>query len=207
MSGNGFPPGAVTSDEPTARVKVAFPPELFDGFKAITVQPFTEVNSKLGRQYQASFFQPALAAGSSADIVIIVGSSPMVFKDIQVSFDSTLVSAQIFRGPTYSGGSPINIYNMNDEQAVAPVASLLGGVTTTATGTAVGPEIYSLGGEGIGNRTIGSVFQGSGVERILWPGETYLYRITNKDATLPSRITGVATWYQGPLSVNVGLEE
>lgn len=194
-----------SSDEETARLKVSVNEQLFDGIKALTVQSFSEVNSKLGTQYEASFYLGALAGQASVDIVIIVGSDPIAFKEIQLLFDNPLISTQIFRGPTYSDGSPITVYNLNDEQAVSGTASLIGGVNTTVVGTPVGPKIYSLGSEGIGNRTIGAVSQGTGVERILWPGATYLYRVTNETLATPTRISGVATWYQGPLSTQTPL--
>lgn len=206
MSGAGQPRGVLTSEGDNARLKIALPPEIFDSVKAITVQPFTEANSKLGTQYETSFYNPSVSAGANADIVIIVGDDPILIKEVSVEFDCTVISSQVFRAPTYTGGTALDVFNFNDEMAVPGTASLLAGATVTDPGTAVGSKIYSLGSEGQGNRRIASVSQRTGVERVLWPGATYLFRITNED-NADSQIAGVATWYQGPLSTQTELVE
>jgi hypothetical protein len=69
-------------------------------------------------------------------------------------------------------------------------------------GSAVSPQIVSIGTENLGNRAVSSVAGGVGVERVLEAGATYCYRITNLDTVNASAIAGIATWYQGPLSVD-----
>ena len=192
--------------EGVRRVKTSLPEELFDGVKAITVQPFTEVNSKLGTQYEAAIYAGAVAAGASVDIVLQVGDQPILMKEIGIGFNVDEISAQWFRGPTYTGGDPVAAYNLNDELAVPEDVTILGLPTVSDTGTAVSPLIHSLGSEGTGNRRISNVSQRTGVERVLWNNATYLFRITNENA-VAAKVSGLATWYQGPLSTQTPLEQ
>lgn len=186
------------------RYSPGYDPRTIDGSKAVTTQPFTELNSKRGVQYVASFFIPSLATGGIADLAFQVGDDPVLLKDIQTQFNSELVSIQFFKSPVgVSGGTPVVIYNMNDANAVSPTSTITSGVSVTSPGVAIGPREYSIGTENIGNRAVSTSTKGEGVERILDAGETYLFRLINEDTTNPSVISSLATWYQGPLSVNL----
>lgn len=178
-------------------------PRVVDGNKAFTVQSFSELNSKRGTQYEAAFYLASLAAGASVDLAFVIGAGRVLIKDISVQFDSAEIATQLFRAPTYTGGSALGVYSMNDQDAVAGTVSVLSGVTTSSPGVAVGPQIRSLGSEAVGNRAQSSFAGGVGVERVLRANATYLYRVTNTDPTNATRIAGVSTWYQGPLSVDV----
>lgn len=203
----GIPSDAMTSDKPgTRRFKSSINEQMIDGDKALTVQPFTELNSKSGAQYEAAFYIASLAAGSNSDVVIIVGDQPVSIKDVLVGFNCEEISTQVFIAPTYTGGTPLAVYNFNDEQAVPDDVTVLAGVVTTATGTPVSPQLHSLGSEGQGNRRISALSDNHGIERILWNNSTYLFRITNRD-DIATKITGFATWYQGPLSTMTELEQ
>lgn len=180
-----------------------FDPRVVDGNKAITSQSFTELNSKTGRQYEASFYDDALAASGVADIAFEVGDDPVLMKDVAIQFTSLVISLQVFKGPTFTGGNAITIYNMYEGGAVSPTSTVTGNVSTSDAGTPISPTEYSLGATAQGNRLISSGAGGVGVERVLSAGETYLFRITNEDDTNASMIAGLATWYQGPISVNI----
>lgn len=49
----------------------------------------------------------------------------------------------------------------------------------------------------------GTYTRDAGVERVLEAGATYLFRLINEDTSNTSAITSTATWYQGPLSVDL----
>jgi hypothetical protein len=62
-----------------------YDPRTIDGNKAVTTQPFTELNSKRGVQYEAAFYLASLAASGVTNIIIAVGASnPVLIKDIQL---------------------------------------------------------------------------------------------------------------------------
>lgn len=183
----------------------AFPfsdPRVIDGHKAFTVQPFTELNSKRGTQYEAAFYSAALAAGASLDLVIVIGTGRILVKSVQTQFDGLSMTSQVFKGPIYTGGVALPIFNMNDEDAVPGTVALLGGATVSNPGTAVGSLTHSLGSDGLGNRALSSLASGAGVERVFSENATYLYRLQNTSAA-PMRLASVVSWYQGPISVEI----
>ncbi len=137
----------------TYRYSPGYDPRTIDGIKAVTTQSFSELNSKTGRQYEASFYLASLAVSTSTDIIIQIGASnPVLIKDINVQFNSQRIGAQLFVGPSFTGGSAIDVYNLNDDGAVADDITLLAGATVSVTGTAVSPQIVTLGTENLGNR-------------------------------------------------------
>lgn len=172
------------------------------GQSAVVIQPYTEVNSKTGRQYEAAFYSASLATSTALYLIIEVGDEPVAVKDVNIQFNSERLSQQIFEGPTYVGpGTELTVYNFRDQAAVADDVVIRSGITPSDDGTAVGPKIYSLGTEGQGNRTVASINQRIGVERILEANTTYALKIINEDGTNASEIAGVATWYQGGLDL------
>lgn len=180
-----------------------YDPRTIDGLKAITTQSFSELNSKLGTQYEASFYNPSLAASGDQYIVIVVGDGHIIFKDIALQFDSEVISVQFFSGPTYTGGTEIDVFNMHSGEPVPNDVTLLGGATVTDEGTPISAVETSIGSQGAGNRAVAVSAQGAGAERILEPNSTYLFKLTNVDTVNAAAVAGIATWYQGPLSVDI----
>lgn len=185
------------------RYASGYDPRTIDGNKAVTTQPFTELNSKRGVQYEAAFYLAALPTGESVDIIFSIGSSnPVLIKSVVVQFESDEISTQLFVGPSYTGGAEIPVYNLNDAGAVVDDVVVVSGATVSDTGLAVGPEIRTLGAApGFLTQGLINVGMAAGVERVLAANADYLYRITNTDGAT-TRIAGIATWYQGPLSVD-----
>lgn len=180
--------------------------QVYDGNKAITIQGFTELNSKLGNQFEASFLAEGIAPDANVDLIFQVGSSDdVLIKDIIAEFNSDQVQTMLYKNPTFTGGTAIDIYNLNERDGKPEDVIILGGATVTDTGTQVAPTITSLGSTEVGNRVVSTAGLTSGAERVLAKGVSYLYRITNTGAA-NSDISGVATWYQGPLSTQTTLE-
>lgn len=172
------------------------------GNQAITTQSFTELNSKLGSQFEAAFYSGGIPAGASVFLSFEVGASADVLvKDIDVQFNSELISSTLFVDPVFSGGSAIQAYNFKDSSSMPADVILLGAVVPSSNGTQISPEIVSIGSTATGNKTISAVGLGTGIERVLSKGSTYLYRITNL-ASSAVDVAGVVFWYQGPLSVD-----
>lgn len=196
-----------SASEVLARIKVALAEQLFDGNKAITAQSFLELNCKTGNQWETSRYNPAMPANSVTDTVIATGSEYVLVKDLIINFDSLLFGVQWFKGTTYTGGTPRTIYNMRDDAGTVPGVQLLDGATVTSIGTAVGPMIHALGTETSGNRRTTPFTPQLGIERVLSPNSVYAFRSSNLDAVNPSRVSSIATWYEGPLSTDTPLEQ
>lgn len=170
------------------------------GLKAMVVQPFTEAHSKKGNQFESAFYQETLTSGSNADLIITTGVYPLSVKGIELQFNNELISSQLFVNPSYTGGVSLGVFPMRDGSTVTPLTSIEAGVVVSATGTAVSPQIYSLGSTVSGNKVMGTLGLSDGIERVLEANSTYLYRITNED-TASTSLSGIATWYEGQLDL------
>jgi len=173
------------------------------GQEAFVTEPFTSNNSKTGSQFLGSIYLPTLAAGAALDIIVVVGDYNILMKDILNEFESAGLSTQWFRDPVYTGGTAQTIYNYNDENANPQDFSIIAGATVSSAGTPVGPQVHSLGTTSLGNRGVVRETFAAGVERVLWKNSVYMYRIINEDTTGPTRLVTTATWYQGPLTIEL----
>lgn len=177
--------------------------EMLTGVAAITTQPYTEVNSKFGVQWELSFYSPALVASTGvAYVAIETGAKYVIIKDIKSTFTSDTIATDLFKGSTYTGGSVIPYYNLRDDSPVAGLVTFKGGITGVTLNTQVSPSIVHLGTVSSGNRTVSSITGGFGVERILMPNSVYVYRIRNLSSTTPSDVSGIVTWYEGITDYN-----
>lgn len=168
---------------------------LYLGTRAITQQNYVEANVKNGVQFESSSGHVVLAAGANHDVVFITGDKPVIIKGRIMKFNGVLLSTRIYRAPTYTGGTPAAVYNLNDIDPVASTVQLLFGATVTDAGTEFGAPTFELGSSGLGNEQT-SVYSFSGIERVLRPNTAYLQRTTNLDG-VNQTIVGSLTWYEG----------
>lgn len=168
----------------------------FVGLRAPTIQFYTEANVKNGLQFEASFDNPGVEATTGqVNAIFITGAKPVIVKARIIDFTGKKIRASVYRTPTYTGGTPIPIYNLNDIGPVTTTVSVLSGATITAPGTQFGAPNTVYGSDLQGNSVQGT-FAVTGQERILRPNTTYLLRIENLGDT-PSNIAGYLTWYEG----------
>lgn len=202
------PSDLLTSDkEAMRRVKTALPDQLFDGDKAMTVQSFLELNCKAGNQWETAGYRPALAALANADTIIVTGSKHVLLKDMYINFDSLLLGLQFFKAPTYTGGTVRTVYNLHENSGTVSTIQILDGATVTAPGTPISPQLVALGSELAGNRRNTQFAPQLGVERIFSPDSVYLVRSTNLDSANAARVSSISAWYEGPLSVDVPIQQ
>lgn len=178
----------------------------FGGTQALNVQFFPEANSKNGTQYEAEYRTTLAAAGDAGDtayLVFDVGSQPIALKDVITQFKSLEFEDQFYRFTDFNGGTPVDIFNLNDELAVPELLDILSGATINDIGEPVSPAISTLGNLNQGNKAQSNIANTAGVERIMWRNRTYAYRMTNLDSTNPCPVRILATWYQGGLSIEL----
>lgn len=168
------------------------------GEGALIVQPYTEVNSKRGTQFELAFVLEGLGAGNTSEIAIATGSSPLAVKGITTQFNGESITTQLFKGGDFSGGTPIPTYALRDSLGTVCDAVFTGGITAGNLGIPVGPVTTSLGNTTQGNSVLSTVGLEIGVERILESNSTYIYQITNTSGSTQD-IAGVVTWYEGEL--------
>lgn len=195
------------------------PAEVAEGLRAINVQGYVESNVKLGVQYSASTYFTGLTAGENLDIIIQTGDKPVAIKGPYVpAKDGGDVVLQFFKNPTFTGGADLSagVYNQNDINPVASGVTLIGVAPTdpatgdyspndatkpniTDTGTPIQPSLVVLGAETAGSSTTNTLSASIGLEQILAPNTTYLYRRTVRAAT--ASFFGFSTWYEGELDL------
>lgn len=173
----------------------SFPAGAFLGLRALSTQSYNEANVKNGVQYEISSNAPALVNAATIDTIFITGSLPVIIKNRTVKFNNISLLTQVFKGPTYSGGSSIPYFNLNDRNPVAGGVTVISGATVTAPGTQFGAPTYDIGTAGQGNTTV-STFSTLGQERLLNPNTTYMLRITN-DSGSTQRVSSYLSWYEG----------
>lgn len=179
------------------------PDGVFWGNRAMTTQGYIEGNIKRGVQYEVSSNTPSLAIGGNIDTIFITGNQPVVVKNRIVKFNGISLLTRVFSGATYTGGTPVTYYNLNDRNPVAGTVQIIGGSTVTGTGTEFGAPTYDIGSTDIGNTSV-STFSAGGFERVLKPNTVYLQRITN-DSGAAQRVTGYLTWYEGQTDLPRGM--
>jgi hypothetical protein len=172
-----------------------FPDGAFEGTRALTTQPYIEANIKRGLQFEVSSLNPTLLAAANQDTIFITGSKPVIVKARQVSFNGAHLTARVYRGSAYTGGTPIGYFNLNDQDPAAGTVSILGGATVSDPGTEFGAPTFMVGTDGVGNSIVGT-FATTGSERILRANTTYLLRLTNTDS-VTQRVAAYLTWYEG----------
>lgn len=156
---------------------------------------FTTEGVRKSKIFNASRRVTALAGGANADSVFITGALPVVFFERDIGRTGAGISAAIYRGPTYTGGTAGAVYNVNDLQHVDSTIQLLAGVTTTVVGEQTVATSYAIGnvtGSGQGGMAV------LGQPLYMLPNTTYLLRITNLDAAA-SDFTSFISWYEGYL--------
>lgn len=174
------------------------PAEVFTGSRAITVQPYTEANCKNGSQFEISSYVPVLAAGASIDTILLTGSLPVLIKSRNIGFNGSLITADIYKSPTYSGGTIVPYHNLNTWNPIAGIMQVISGATVSAVGAKTGATTYAIGNTSPGvnaNASFG-IYAAGGLERVLAPNTAYLFRTTNGGST-DTNLSVFATWFEG----------
>lgn len=174
------------------------PNGLYSGTRAITVQSYTEANAKNGSEHEASVYLTAVAAGANNDTIFQVGSLPVSIKARVVSYTGAGVEGNIFEAPSYTGGTPLALYNATSINPIASLSSVLEGATVTVNGTQAFASTHSIGNTS--NQGQGSTGSVLGSEKILKPNTDYLFRLTSLD-TQPEDISSFVSWYEGELDL------
>lgn len=177
-------------------------PRVYVGTQAFTTQSFTEANCKNGVQYEVSTFNATFAAGATTDFILTTGSAPILIKNRQFTFSGSQLTTTIYKNPTYSGGVVIPYYNLSDINPVAGTVTIRATPTVTSTGVQIAPLSVLLGNVPQGGQaviTTSAENSLSGLERVLAPNTSYLFRTINTSAA-PMLISSKSTWYEGSLS-------
>jgi len=180
-----------------------FPDGAFSGTRALTVQFYTEANVKLGVQFEASTYNPALAGGATSGYVVLVGPKPVALKGRTISVSGLGLKLEMFKNPTYTGGTGIQIFNLNQKNPVETTVEILAAPTVTVEGVKTASDKYIFGSDLQGGVSVSSstlFTEAPGLETILAPNSVYYFKSTSLD-TDPQRVFSYNTWYEGELDL------
>lgn len=178
----------------------AVPPDgIYEGLRAITVQSYSEANVKNGSEFESSMFFDGVSGGAATDVLFVTGSKPVSIKARQFSFNGSGVNALVYKNSVYTGGTPVDVFNLTDISPNAKTVTVLTGATVTDVGDAQGATTYYIGTTSPGASATGA-FSIAGVERILAPNTVYLLRLVSTDAQAQD-MSLYWNWYEGELDL------
>ena len=167
------------------------------GTNAMITQSYTEANSKLGVEHEGSTL--FTAPGSSVNNTFFVtGALPVSLKGRIIGFTGKGVTAEIYTGAIYSGGSSAPYQNASDINPVAGLSQIIVGATLTDEGTLAFAPDHLIGNTS--NQGKGSTGAVVGREKLLKPNTVYLFRLTSLDSSAQD-VASLLTWYEGELDL------
>lgn len=178
-------------------IDIGTPSGIFEGTRAVTVQFYPEVNSKLGVQHEGSTLLtiPGLGANNT---IFKTGSLPVALKGRIINFSGIGVVGEIYKNPTYTGGGTVTYQNASDINPVAGESQIIVGATVTATGVLAFAPTPAFGNSS--NQGKGGLLPSLGDEKLLKPNTTYLLRLVSLDPQ-SQQVSSFLTWYEGELDL------
>lgn len=170
------------------------PDGVANGLRALNVQSYTESNTKLGTQFYFQSQVPSIAAAGTFAYGFTTGALPVLVKDRQLMAYGAQVTLQLFKQPTFSGGTPVAVQNYNDINPVASTVIVAKGVTVSSQGTAWDDAARIFGAPSTAQRSSSGFSPGG--DRVLRPNSTYLILITNPD-NAAAQVDYYLTWFEG----------
>lgn len=171
---------------------------VLNGFKALCVQSYDEMNKKRGTQWSAARIIEAAAENIEYYSVLRTGAVAVDLKSREFAHTGTGLIADIFENPTFTGGVSDPIYNACGIVSGNPTVTLLSGVTVTVEGTQFASTIYALGPDSNQSKGASNALYGSNY--ILAPNTDYLLKFYSTDP-LAQTIAARIEWYDGGLDV------
>lgn len=185
--------------ERRVKVRTEAPEGIYGGNRAMTVQFYTEANVKSGKQFEASTYTDAFPGLASSGYVVRTGGEDVVLKGRTISVSGLGLKLEMFLNPTYTGGSPIQIYTLNHRNSNGTTVQILAGPTVTNDGIKVACDKYIFGSNLQGGVSVSSstlFTEAPGLEMILPKNSTFYFKSTSLD-TDPQRVFSYNTWYEG----------
>lgn len=175
-------------------INIDQPDGLYDGTRALTVQSYQEANTKNGNNFELSALFTDAVQGVPFKAVFLTGSLPVILKDRTFGYTGSAIQADIFKNPTYTGGTPAVTQNTNDINPAISTVSFIQGATITNDGTKLAATTYLLGGTR--NASKGSASIAAGTEYVFKPNTAYLLSVQSLDSAAQD-IAVHNGWFEG----------
>lgn len=152
---------------------------------------------RIGKLYNASRRLTGVAAGANVDSIFTTGALPVYLFQRDIGRSGLGVSASLFRGTVYTGGTLDPVYSVNDITGDGSLSTvqLRAGIAVTTIGEQTIATSYAIGNTS--NQGQGGIAE---LKQPLYmlPNTNYLLRITSLD-TQSQDITANIAWYEGNL--------
>lgn len=174
---------------------------MLQGIAAWTVQMYTEVNVKKGRQFEAAGYKEL---ADVEDLLLVTGDDPVAIKAFLVQIDGSGLQYALYKDPINPVYNPVTdevtSYNLHKGSARTSKMKLYNcTVEDGDQGIQKTPFITVLGSTTNVGQTKTPTQDVEGLERILEPNTVYLLERTILGTSTQQRSTFYATWYEGPL--------
>jgi len=176
------------------------PAGLFEGTRAITVQPYTEANVKNGVQFNLRAVWPigdVIPSLASRKIWVKTNAKTVLVKLRELQYLAEELKIELFRAPTgVTGGTDLSIHNYNGVSPVATTVQAKKNVTIANNGVQFdnGDPEYFFGSSNAPQRQTSSIPQGR--ERVL-PANTEFAVVITNTGTGDARVQYFLDWYEG----------
>lgn len=180
------------------------------GFRAITIQSYTEANVKNGVQFYArrAFTGPLVAGVTAGEfaandkryIYFRTGAKPVIVKDRVVKFIGEEFALRLYNAtgetaPTLAGA--LTVSNYRSDGLAKPTTVLVNEVFTAdiaGLGSMIGDPEYYFGSSSQGQRNADSILEGR--ERVLPPNAQFYVEV-ELTAGSSGRFEYFLDWYEG----------
>lgn len=176
-----------------AQVAAAGPPDAYAGLRALVTQSYVETNTKLGTQFYLRT-AATVAPGASWFLGFQTGAQTVLVKARDCYAAAESLALTIYKGSTYTGGTPIVVQNYNDVAPAATTVIAANGVTPSANGTQWGGSEHIYGSNSVAQRTGAGLPAGG--ERVLAQNKAYMVGITN-NGSASVNLDYFLTWFEG----------
>lgn len=156
-------------------------------------QLYRERCNRQGILFTASRRVTGVAGSANLDSIFVTGSKQIVLNSRIIGYTGKGVIASIYRGATYTGGTPADVQNPNDVHPATATATLLTGATITSDGQLTVAPSYSEGNGS--NQGQGNSQAVLGESIIMQANTAYLLRITSLDTTVQN-INAFISWIE-----------
>lgn len=171
------------------------------GVAAWTMQMYTEVNVKKGRQFEAAGYKEL---ADVEDLLLVTGDDPVAIKAFLVQIDGSGLQYALYKDPVNPVYNPatdeVPSFNLHKGSARTSKMKLYNCTIVDGNqGTQKTPLITILGSSTNVGQTKTPTQDVEGLERILESNTTYLLERSIIGTSTQQASTFYATWYEGPL--------
>lgn len=160
-----------------------------------TVGGAPPANAYSGFEWEAQRLLNDMALAQRAVSILKTGALPVMLQKRVFAYNGDGLSVNIYKGPTYTGGTPDAVYNKSGASEAVLLTQLLTGFTLTADGTQVAATMTLLGPDSVVGG--GSALTGFGGSRLLLPNTSYLLTFSSLSAT--QDVTARLEFFEGVL--------